>query len=99
MAYPPPPYADSVCGTFVAGEALSGSWWAYPGEPLLELLAYPVSVIVQSGDVVPPAELVLEASPVTRRIGYAHVGAQAAVELVTSPVALIIDSTIVCGEP
>jgi hypothetical protein len=57
MAYPPPPYADAVCGTFVCGEAICGAWWAYPTEPKLTLGAIDPTLIVIAGDIVPPAGL------------------------------------------
>lgn len=57
MAYPPPPYADAVCGTFVCGEALCGAWWAYPTEPKLTLGTITPDVVIIAGDVVPPAGL------------------------------------------
>jgi hypothetical protein len=62
MAYPPPPYADAVCGTHLCGEAICGTYWAYPSQPGLVLDAYlPAGIIIISGDEVPVAGLVLGA--------------------------------------
>jgi hypothetical protein len=58
MAYPPPPYADAVCGTFVCGEAICGAWWAYPpaaGQGFGATI--PDDVVVISPDIVPSAGL------------------------------------------
>jgi hypothetical protein len=41
MAYPPPPYKDAVCGQPVAGEAITGTWWAYPARGTLTLNGRP----------------------------------------------------------
>jgi hypothetical protein len=63
MAYPPPPYADAVCGTFVCGEAICGAWWAYPpaaGQGFGATI--PDAVTIISGDIVPSARLALGAT-------------------------------------
>jgi hypothetical protein len=57
MAYPPPPYADAVCGTPVCGEAICGAWWAYPSEPQLRLGTIDPTLIIIAGDIVPQAGL------------------------------------------
>jgi hypothetical protein len=64
MAYPPPPYADAVCGTPLCGEAICGTWWAYPptaGQGLGATI--PDAVTIISGDTVPSAGLGLGATP------------------------------------
>jgi hypothetical protein len=66
MAYPPPPYQDAVAGTFVAGEALAGTWWAYPPSAGLGLGAPEPDVLI-SLPFVPAAGLRLGAlAPTTR---------------------------------
>jgi hypothetical protein len=61
MAYPPPPYADAVCGTYVCGEAICGAWWAYPPSDDLGLGGNPPTVEIIQGDIVPSAGLALGA--------------------------------------
>lgn len=61
MTYPPPPYADAVCGTPITGEAICGAWWAYPQPSGLGLGGYPPVVVVLEVGVVPPAGLRLGA--------------------------------------
>jgi hypothetical protein len=52
MTYPPPPYADAVCGTPVCGEAITGKWWAYPGRGVLTLNGRAVAIIVTAAGLV-----------------------------------------------
>lgn len=59
MAYPPPPYVDAVTGTPLAGEAIVGTWWAYPPQPGLVLGGYSPEITALSGNVPPPAGLLL----------------------------------------
>jgi len=61
MAYPPPPYKDAVTGTPLTGEAITGTWWAYPPQPGLLLGGHLPAVDVVSGDIVPSAGLLLGA--------------------------------------
>jgi hypothetical protein len=67
MAYPPPPYKDAVVGTFVAGEAIVGRWWAYPPQAGLGLAGIPPGLTIVNGPdvtVVPPTALLgLAATP------------------------------------
>ena len=48
MAYPPPPYKDAKCGTPLCGEAICGTWWAYPARGTLTLNARPVTVVLDA---------------------------------------------------
>ena len=59
MAYPPPPYKDAVAGTFVAGEAIVGKWWAYPPQRSLRLLGILPQVAIIEQNEVPEAKLTL----------------------------------------
>jgi len=59
MAFPPPPYKDAVVGTPVAGEAIVGTWWAYPPQPGLQLGGYQPEVTALASNVVPSAGLAL----------------------------------------
>jgi hypothetical protein len=63
MAYPPPPYADAVCGTPVCGEAITGEWWVYPlrGTLTLNGLA-PTIVLPPTGPTVAPDRALLTLS-------------------------------------
>lgn len=63
MAYPPPPYADALTGGFVAGEAICGTWFAYPPQSGLLLGGYPPAVTALEDSQVPPAGLLLAAAP------------------------------------
>jgi len=93
MAYPPPPYADAVCGTFVCGEAICGAWWAYPASPKLALGGYLPAVNL--GNVVPPAGLRLLAYVPDVALGAVVQPGQAALRLQASaPTGLTISSII-----
>jgi hypothetical protein len=59
MAYPPPPYADAVCGTHVCGEAICGAWWAYAPSGGEKLGGFLPDVTATSGNIPPPAGLKL----------------------------------------
>jgi hypothetical protein len=45
MAYPPPPYKDAVCGVPICGEAICGTWWAYPARASLVLSGRQVTLV------------------------------------------------------
>jgi len=68
VAYPPPPYKDAVTGTPVAGEAITGTWWAYPLSAGLKLGGYLPEVTSIADDVPPPAGLKLGAYAPALRI-------------------------------
>lgn len=59
MAYPPPPYADAVCGTHVCGEAICGAWWAYAPTGGEKLGGFLPAVDIVNGAIVPAAGLKL----------------------------------------
>jgi hypothetical protein len=61
VAYPPPPYVDAVTGAPVAGEAITGAWWAYPLSAGLKLGGYEPEVTALDGNVAPAAGLKLGA--------------------------------------
>ena len=61
MAYPPPPYKDAVAGTFVAGEAIVGAWWAYAPAGGLKLGGHPPVIEIILTDQAPAAGLKLGA--------------------------------------
>lgn len=68
MAYPPPPYADALCGTPLCGEAICGAWWVYPASAGLGLAATAPTVVILGGDEIPSAGLGLGASAPQIRI-------------------------------
>jgi hypothetical protein len=59
MAYPPPPYKDAVCGVPVCGEAICGTWWAYPARATLTLSGRQVTILIPTITTVVPARGVL----------------------------------------
>jgi hypothetical protein len=97
MPYPPPPYDDSIVGTFQAGEAKAGSSWAYPSGSGLLLGATAPSIIISSPTVVVPAGILLGATPVVVTRGIDVVASPIGLNLSVTPSALIIDSTINCS--
>ena len=63
MAYPPPPYKDAVCGVPVSGEAICGTWWAYPARGTLTLAGRQVTILT------PPVMSVVPVRGVLRLVG------------------------------
>ena len=81
MAYPPPPYVDAVTGTPVAGEAITGAWWAYAPQGGLLLGGYEPEVTAIADDVPPPAGLKLGAFPPTLVIDSGVLAPEAGLQL------------------
>jgi hypothetical protein len=94
MAFPPPPYADCVCGTFKVGEARVGSWWAYPPQAKLGLSTYAVKIVISQPDVVPQDNLGFRAYVPSVRIDCALQVPQAKLGFAATLPGLKIDSTI-----
>lgn len=94
--YPPPPYADAVCGTFVCGEAVCGQWWAYPSQSKLALGFTDLDdVIVITGDQVPQAKLKLGTYTPSLIIDETvQVIAPAGLRLGTTPPQIAVSSTV-----
>lgn len=68
MAYPPPPYADAVCGEPLCGEAICGVSWAYPAQSGLALGGVNPALVITEAGIVSPAGLALGAYPPTAQI-------------------------------
>lgn len=61
MAVPPPPYADAVTGLPLAGEAVTGTWFAWSFGPGIALGANPPVIDIYPSGQTPPAGLKLGA--------------------------------------
>jgi hypothetical protein len=92
MTYPPPPYADALCGVPVCGEAVCGAWWGYPASAGLRLGGELPLLDILEGDIVPAAGLALGALAPGLSIGATHSPPSAGLAFGASAPALVIAS-------
>jgi len=93
MAYPPPPYADAICGEFVCGEAICGPLWAYPSSAGLQIVGTEPALLVGTGVSPPQAKLTLAAIPVDSQLSpLVEVGQASLSLLADAPILLLSQS-------